>query len=164
MRKSFLITLLVPFIYLSANAQQPAFEDITYKTKQSAHDSPTLLQKLFPPKQKSPSIPAERTIAAKVIVKGKVSLYEVDKYPDKCDLPYGTKPFYFIKTNEGTFPLLHNEQIGVYSVYQPYKNMLIYNLKDWQDGENEINLTEYNVQALSLLIESYNQATEHTSK
>src|ERR1700744_2427034 len=138
MKKQLFILACALSIYSNTNAQNSSYETLTYKTKQENAESRTFLQRIFNPNSDKPRVipvPTERTINAKVLLKGPVSLYEVDEYPHKCNLNFGTKPFYFIKTSEGTFPLLHHEQTGSFIENQPYLGMLTYGLRDWDKAE-----------------------------
>lgn len=160
MKKYLLIVICLFCSYSYINAQDSGYELLTYKTKTEAPNGETLLEKLFGSKKTKPKPPETRTVSAKILVKGKASLYEVDDYPGKYDLSYGTKPFYFIKTDEGTFPLLHQEQGNTYIVHQPYKGMLRYALRSWDAKDEYINLTDYTDEALIHIIEKYNNLTK----
>lgn len=162
MKKQLLILVCTLFIYSNTNGQNSDYETLTYKTKPENAESRTFLQRLFAPRSETPpTIPSERTISAKILLKGPISLYKVDQYPGKCNLGFGTKPFYFIKTPEGTFPLLHHEQSGSYIIDQPYLGMLTYSLRDWDKSKlylNKIRLsaTGYSSESLIELIKTYN--------
>lgn len=156
MKKNLLIVVCLLCSYSYINAQNSGYELLTYKTKTEEPGGETLLEKLFGSKNTKPKAPEMRTVSAKILVKGKASLYEVDDYPGKYDLNYGTKPFYFIKTDEGTFPLLHREQGNTYTVTQPYKGMLRYVLRYWDARDRYINSANYTDEGLIRIIEEYN--------
>ncbi|KAA5533497.1 hypothetical protein F0919_13225 [Taibaiella lutea] len=158
MTKSLLAIALALLIFSQVNGQDTAFETLTYKTKSQTPRNPTLFDKIFGSKNTvTATIPKEQNIVGRVLVKGKISLYEVNAYPGQCNLGYGTNPFYFIKTEDGeTVPLIHHEQIGAQVVSQPYIGMLRYCLRKWDESESYITEVPYSTESLSRLIEKYN--------
>jgi hypothetical protein len=158
MKKTSLAIVLALLIFSQVKGQDTAFETLTYKTKSQTSKKPTFFDKVFGSQNSTTAtIPKEQNIIGRVLVKGKISLYEVNAYPGQCNLDYGTSPFFFIKTEDGSIvPLLHHEQIGATVVSQPYIGVLRYCLRKWNESESYITEVAYSTEGLTGLIEKYN--------
>jgi hypothetical protein len=160
MKHLFLLVILA--LSINTYGQHTSYETLTYKTKKEDSTDRTALQRLFPPKNR-PTVPDEATLSAKVLVKGEASLYQVDQYPGKCFLSPGKKPFFFLKTEKGTLPLIAREQTGTVLASQPYWGVLQFSLQDWDEKEQYINYlikstNGYTAEHLTALITAYNKS------
>jgi len=145
---------------LLAGGQESKYETLTYKTKKENPENRTLLQRLFPPKQKT-VVPDESSVRARVLVEGEATLYQVDEYPGKCFLLSGSKPFFFLKTSKGLFPLISREQTSTFIDFQPYWGALMSALEDWDEKEARITglvrqVNGFDAEHLIILITDYN--------
>lgn len=160
MKQLFLLVILA--LAINTYGRNANYETLTYKTRKEDSANRSVLQRLFPPKNR-PIVPDEAILSAKVLVKGEASLYQVDEYPGKCFLTPGKKPFFFLKTARGTLPLISRKQTDVLLPSQPYWGVLMFSLQDWNEKERYINYLikstdGYTPENLIALITAYNKS------